>query len=113
MYGGNRYPNSIYYYYSLECLARIIGNSIVLTTGFRDNYTISVTPDTKALFPNGSTEYIKFVGADITFPVVSEDITKATNSGGYGGVPLANNKYVYDNGNFDRIVILYNDYVTD
>ena len=113
MYGGNRYPNSIYYYYSLECLARIIGNSIVLTTGFRDNYTISVTPDTKALFPNGSTEYIKFVGADVTFPVVSEDITKATNTGGYGGVPLANNKYVYDNGNFDRIVILYNDYVTD
>ena len=113
MYGGNRYPNGVYYYYSLECLARIIGNSIVLTTGFRDNYTVSVTPDTKALFPNGSTEYIKFVGADITFPVVSEDITKATNTGGYGGVPLANNKYVYDNGNFDRIVILYNDYVTD
>ena len=113
MYGGNRYPNGIYYYYSLECLARIIGNSIVLTTGFRDNYTVSVTPDTKALFPNGSTEYIKFVGADVTFPVVSEDITKATNTGGYGGVPLANNKYVYDNGNFDRIVILYNDYVTD
>ena len=113
MYGGNRYPNDIYYYYSLECLARIIGNSIVLTTGFRDNYTVSVTPDTKALFPNGSTEYIKFVGADVTFPVVSEDITKATNTGGYGGVPLANNKYVYDNGNFDRIVILYNDYVTD
>ena len=113
MYGGNRYPNGIYYYYSLECLARIIGNSIVLTTGFRDNYTVSVTPDTKALFPNGSTEYIKFVGADVTFPVVSEDITKATNTGGYGGVPLANNKYVYDNGNFDRIVILYNDYITD
>ena len=113
MYGGNRYPNGIYYYYSLECLARIIGNSIVLTTGFRDNYTVSVTPDTKALFPNGSKEYIKFVGADVTFPVVSEDITKATNTGGYGGVPLANNKYVYDNGNFDRIVILYNDYVTD
>ena len=113
MYGGNRYPNGIYYYYSLECLARIIGNSIVLTTGFRDNYTVSVTPDTKALFPNGSTEYIKFVGTDDTFPVVSEDITKATNTGGYGGVPLANNKYVYDNGNFDRIVILYNDYVTD
>ena len=113
MYGGNRYPNGIYYYYSLECLARIIGNSIVLTTGFRDNYTVSVTPDTKALFPNGSTQYIKFVGADVTFPVVSEDITKATNTGGYGGVPLANNKYVYDNGNFDRIVILYNDYVTD
>ena len=113
MYGGNRYPNGIYYYYSLECLARIIGNSIVLTTGFRDNYTVSVTPDTKALFPNGSTEYIKFVGADVTFPVVSEDITKATNAGGYGGVPLANNKYVYDNGNFDRIVILYNDYITD
>ena len=111
MYGDNRYPNGNYY--SLECLARIIGNSIVLTTGFRDNYSVSVTPDTKALFPNGSTEYIKFVGADITFPVVSEDITNATNTGGYGGVPLANNKYVYDNGNFDRIVILYNDYVTD
>lgn len=111
MYGDNRYPNGNYY--SLECLARIIGNSIVLTTGFRDNYSVSVTPDTKALFPNGSTEYIKFVGADITFPVVSEDITKATNAGGYGGVPLANNKYVYDNGNFNRIVILYNDYVTD
>ena len=111
MYGDNRYPNGNYY--SLECLARIIGNSIVLTTGFRDNYSVSVTPDTKALFPNGSTEYIKFVGADITFPVVSEDITKATNVGGYGGVPLANNKYVYDNGNFDRIVIIYNDYITD
>ena len=113
MYGGNRYPNGIYYYYSLECLARIIGNSIVLTTGFRDNYTVSVTPDTKALFPNGSKKYIKFAGANVTFPVVSNVITKATNSGGYGGVPLANNKYVYDNGNFDRIVILYNDYVTD
>lgn len=111
MYGDNRYPNGNYY--SLECLARIIGNSIVLTTGFRDNYSVSVTPDTKALFPNGSTEYIKFVGADITFPVVSEDITKATNVGGYGGVPLANNKYVYDNGSFDRIVIIYNDYITD
>ena len=111
MYGSNRYPDGNYY--SLECLARIIGNSIVLTTGFRDNYSVSVTPDTKALFPNGSTEYIKFVGADITFPVVSEDITKATNVGGYGGVPLANNKYVYDNGSFDRIVIIYNDYITD
>ena len=111
MYGDNRYPDGNYY--SLECLARIIGNSIVLTTGFRDNYSLSVTPDTKALFPNGSTEYIKFEGLYTVFPVVSGDITKATKDGGYGGIPLANNKYVYDNGNFDRIVITYNDYIKD
>lgn len=109
--GETRYPNSAYYY--IDCLARVIGNSIVLTTGFKDNYTVSVTPDINALFPNNSTEYIKFVGADITFPVVSEDITKAIKDNGYGGVPLANNKYVDIDGNFDRISILYNDYKAD
>lgn len=111
--GETRYPNSAYYY--IDCLARVIGNSIVLTTGFKDNYTVSVTPDTNALFPNDSTEYIKFStnSSSVAFPAISDDITKAIKDNGYGGVPLANNKYVDIDGNFDRISILYNDYKAD
>ena len=111
--GETRYPNN-YAYYSIDCLARVIGNSIVLTTGFKDNYTVSVTPDINALFPNGSTQYIEMMKGNVySYPVISDDITKSIKNNGYGGIPLANNKYVDIDGNFDRISILYNDYKAD
>lgn len=86
-------PSEANGYYALDLLGRIIGNSIVFTFGFDDNFTagkkVSVELDTS------NVQVSKFTGDNHFYSFKLINITSE-----YGGVPLEDTRYVDNNGEF-------------
>lgn len=108
-YYNETYPDNVNYY-SIDSISRVIGNSVVFTIGLKDNYNVSVSPDVDLIFPyetghtSGHTPFENLgFGNSATLPINAPQL-KSTFLDDYGGTPYKNNKYVNEEGNFDRII---------
>lgn len=103
---GNAYPPDtiadVKTYYLIDLMSRIIGNSLVFTLGFVDNYWAGQSFHTENDFNDGSTpdsddKYIKYTDLEVTGQVLginTKSLVKST------GVPMYQHSYTDNNGEF-------------
>lgn len=104
--------------YVLNCISRLIGNSIVLTTGFNDNWIVDKHPNTGTrpsdtnYNDNGIIELNNVKGTSIDtqggFYVPPHFVTNAVGNP-IGGIATNYYKYCDENGEFDKIYIYFLD----
>lgn len=111
---GNSYPpdtiSEIKSYYTLDLMTRIIGNSLVFTFEFLDNYWAGQSFHTENDFNDGSTpeeddKYIKY--NDIKVVNNALGIDTSVLIGSPGGVPMYQHRYTDDNGEFMQGQIIF------
>ena len=111
---GNIYPpdtiSEVKSYYTLDLMSRIIGNSLVFTFEFLDNYWAGQSFHTENDFNDGSTpeeddKYIKY--NDIKVVNNALGIDTSVLIGSPGGVPMYQHRYTDDNGEFMQGQIIF------
>lgn len=112
--GETYYPNSSNKY-ALNCITRLIGNSLVLTTGFDDNWIVDKHPNTGTrlsgddyddvgIIEKHDIKPIQFVNVDKIYPPY---LNYDTGTNKVGGVATAYYKYCDNNGEFDNITLYF------
>lgn len=84
--GSIRFPSDVNYEFALDCISRVIGNSVVFTFGFTDNTIVGKWADVTT---NGAGTL--------------DDRTIVDKDAGYGGVPLQYSRYIDDRYEFQDI----------
>ena len=88
----------------LDCVARVVGNSILITTGYHDNYLVGKNVDWGTI-----KESFDMASGGISYPSLESYSDNET----IGGIALQNNYYVDQNGEFENITFSIKSTPTD
>lgn len=97
-------------YYLLDCVNRVVGNSLVFSFRFNDNFWAGQSIHTD-VDEELSTTYVKETDFKVLEDGEGIDIAIGLESSALkgGGVPMYQHKYANENGEFDRISVIFAD----
>jgi len=112
---GNGYHPSVDSKFALNCVTRLIGNSIVLTTGFEDNWIVDKHPNTGDRDAGDDYDDVGIIEKSDVKPIQCVSVSEiyppylkySTGSNKIGGVATNYYKYCDDNGEFDYIQMYF------